>query len=297
MTPSIAVVDIGGTSIKFSSWNSEELCDSTSVKTPDNLEDFYDVIENNVNELKSQKEIVGVAFSSPGSVNKETGIIEGASALPYIHNFKIKNKLEKILELPISIENDANCAALAELTMTYDGKLNNAVFLVIGTGIGGSLIIDKKIVKGSHLLGGEFGYMLVEPNQTLSDICSPVNMARRYNSIMNSTIDGEKLFLLSDQGDLEARKETDLFYTTLSRVIYNLQYSFDPEMVLIGGAISNNEKVINELVKRTKECVDSVEIANVMPNIAACKYKGAANLVGAAIDFETEFGKDFNELD
>lgn len=294
MKKKIATIDIGGTSIKFSTWSSEELCNVTSVDTPKSLEEFYEIIQTEVNKMKALFHLSGVAISSPGSVNKETGCIEGASALPYIHHFPIKQQLEDLLELPVSLENDANCAALAELNKTYHNKLKSAVFLVIGTGIGGSIIIDNTIIKGNHLLGGEFGYMLVDNHYTLSDICSPVNMAKRYNEKSDTHISGKDVFSLSNKGDSLAKTETDNFYSTLAKVIYNIQYSLDPEKIIIGGAISSNDSVIKELKKWVKKCVDTVQIANIVPDITTCQYKGNANLVGAAVDFQNEYGESYN---
>ncbi|MBT8951554.1 N-acetylmannosamine kinase, partial [Lactobacillus delbrueckii subsp. bulgaricus] len=73
------------------------------------------LLTTQVAQMKRDYQIAGVGISSPGAVNKATGIIEGASALPYIHNFRIQPELQRRFELPVSMENDANCAALAEL--------------------------------------------------------------------------------------------------------------------------------------------------------------------------------------
>lgn len=111
----LAAIDIGGTTIKIATWKDNQLQDKHAVDTPKDLESFYQVLTDEVNKIKENTDIKGVAISSPGAVNQKTGIIGGSSAIPYIHNFKIVDELEKRFGLPVSIENDANSAALGEL--------------------------------------------------------------------------------------------------------------------------------------------------------------------------------------
>ena len=89
----LAVIDIGGTTIKFAAWKNNELMDVHAVDTPKSLEEFYEILEHETNDFKKKYDVKGVAISAPGAVNKKTGVIEGASALPYIHNFKIGQEL------------------------------------------------------------------------------------------------------------------------------------------------------------------------------------------------------------
>ena len=176
----LIAIDIGGTTIKIATWINQKLKMAFTIDTPDNLDTFYEELTDAVNEIKANHNIDGVAISSPGAVNKATGVIEGASALPYIHNFKIVPELEKRFGLPVSIENDANCAALAEIADGAAKGCSSMAFLVIGTGVGGSIIINNQIWHGAHLYGGEFGFMIIDGKQ-LSELASPVTMAKRYN--------------------------------------------------------------------------------------------------------------------
>ena len=86
---SLGVIDIGGTTIKFAVWQDQQLVAKTKVTTPTTLAEFYTLLTTQVAQMKRDYQIAGVGISSPGAVNKATGIIEGASALPYIHNFRI----------------------------------------------------------------------------------------------------------------------------------------------------------------------------------------------------------------
>lgn len=151
----IITIDVGGTTIKYALFNesNQTLINKGVVDTPKNLATFYTVIEKIVKKYDRTK-IAGVALSIPGAVNQQTGIIGGISALPYIHNFPIKAALEKRLNLPVSMENDANCAALAEVKSGMAVNMQNVVMLVIGTGVGGAVVINRQLVHGQHLLGG-----------------------------------------------------------------------------------------------------------------------------------------------
>ena len=255
-------------------------------KTPKTLPEFYQCLEETVNELKKQVPIKGVALSCPGEVDQKTGVIGGDSALPYIHGFDIRSELKKRFGLPVSIENDANCAALAEMASGAGKKVKDAIFLVIGTGVGGALVVDKKLHHGAHLLGGEFGYLLLGQEMTVSQIVSPVSIAERYNAKTRQALSGKEVFAKAQTGDKIASVEVDNALQTLALLIYNLQYSFDPELFIIGGAISKNPALISMLEPKLAKLRQKVKAAKLEPKIAVCHYYEQANLLGAAINFK-----------
>lgn len=287
----LAVIDIGGTTIKFAAWKDGSLQDIHAVETPSSPEEFYVILEREVDAFKMKYGVEGVAISSPGAVNRKTGVIEGASALPYIHNFRIQQKLEEIFGLPVSIENDANCAALAELAEGAGRDCQNLIFIIIGTGVGGAVIMNRKVWHGTHLFGGEFGYMAATPTLTLSQAASPVSMARRYNEATGSSVDGKTVFDLADQGDAAAREQVDQMADALGRAIYNLQHSFDPEKFILGGAVSNNPKLVPLLNDAVEAVRNRADIATLKPVIETCVYRGNANLRGAVADFEQTYSE------
>lgn len=159
----IACIDIGGTSLKVAIANDKaELFDQDILPVKDNFDGFMDVIVNWIEEKKETYNIDGVAFSAPGAVDTVSGIIGGASAIPYIHGPNFKQIMKEKLGLPCSIENDANCAALAEVWKGAASDVNDCCFIVSGSSIGGAVIKDKCIHKGKHIHGGEFGYMIAQ---------------------------------------------------------------------------------------------------------------------------------------
>lgn len=290
----LGLVDIGGTSIKFAVMKDDQLEKLEPVKTPQTLEEFYQVLTNKVDSMKAQYQITGVGISSPGAVNKKTGVVEGASAIPYIHNFEIQQALSKRFDLPVSMENDANCAALAELDSGAGRDVSSLLFLIIGTGVGGSVIINHQIWHGAHLFGGEFGFTLVDDKSTLSNFATSVGVAQRYNANSKpiTNYSGKEVFDLADHGDTRAQKEVQTMYYSLAKGIYNLQYSFDPELIVLGGAVSNNPHLIPEVNKEIEKIRKVVKIASIKPEIVPCHYTDEANLRGAAVDFAQTYPKE-----
>ena len=153
-------IDVGGTSIKYGLLDEEgHIIQTQSVKAPLSLLEMYEVFANAYYQYQDFH-LQGIALSMPGAVDSESGVIGGSSAYDYIHGPNIKKDLEEKFKIPVEIENDANCAALAEVWKGAASDVNDCCFIVSGTGIGGAIVKNKKIHKGVHLHGGEFGYMI-----------------------------------------------------------------------------------------------------------------------------------------
>ncbi|WP_303983788.1 ROK family protein [Niallia circulans] len=290
---SLLVMDIGGSSVKFAVWDKEQLVDKGSFITPKTWDEMKQEIIQLKERMGAKYPIDGIAISAPGAVNQIKGVIEGASAVPYIHHFPVIFELEELLGCPISMENDANCAGLAEVWKGAAKGLQNVLFVVIGSGIGGAVIVDGKIRHGKHLFGGEFGYMLLKEDKTFSDLGTAVNMAKRYSDRMGleTPLSGKEVFELAEQGDEVAKEEVETFYHYLATGIYNLQYSFDPEKIIIGGGVSAKEDLLEQLNVYLAKIVESAKIAPFIPEVAICEFQNDANLIGAVYNYELAFGK------
>ncbi|CAJ1195508.1 ROK family protein [Companilactobacillus nantensis] len=282
----LIVIDIGGTSIKYGLWNQREMAISNknNVKTPDTLEEFYGIIKYIADKFKGD-DVQGIGLSIPGAVNQASGIINGVSALPYIHGFPILKELESLTGYKMTMENDASCSALAELSTGAARDFDNIVFLVIGTGVGGAIVIDDHIVYGSHLYGGEFGMMLVQNGQTLSSLGTAVHLAERYNQRYQTNFSGEHILKLADAGDRGAIKEAQVMYDSLAQAIYNLQFVTDPEAIIIGGGVSANNNFLANLKATVSKLMSAWGDTPVLPQIKPAKYRNDANLIGAAYNF------------
>lgn len=279
--------DIGGTDIKHSLITEEgEILNKISYKTPNNLDDFI----NSIADITKTYEIYieGIALSLPGAVDNNLGIINGCSALPYIHGPNIKKLLIEKTGYPIHMENDANCAALAEVWLGIAKEKSDILFLVIGTGVGGAIIKNGEIHSGDHLHGGEFGYMLSDVVDdkilTLSDTGSIAGLIKRVENKLNlnrGSLSGEDVFKMAEDGNTTAKIEIQYFYKKLAEAIYNLQYSFDPQMIILGGAISNRDDLSHNINVEVQSLLNKLKFAKISPTIVPCHFRGDANLIGA----------------
>lgn len=165
--------------------------------------------------------ILGIAVSAPGAVDVSTGVIGGKSAVSGIHGPAWIEELQKCFGLPASIENDANCAAMAEVTFGNGRGCKNLAFVVCGTGIGGAVVIDGKICHGSHLYGGEFGCMVMRDDEgklsTFSLQASTMSLVRRVRKVYpDQEWDGRRVFEEAEKNDSVCRAAVSCFYRKLA---------------------------------------------------------------------------------
>lgn len=292
-------VDIGGTNIKWGVINDKsEVLKKGAFKTPRHegatVEELISKIGDVANGLKTEYELSGLAMSAPGAVNDKEGVIDGASALPYIHGPNIRQLVEGATGLSMHMENDANCAALAEVWKGSAADVNDSLFVVIGTGIGGAVIKDRILHTGKNLMAGEFGYMVFGsdfdekyfPNFSelgaTSQIIIRVETAKGLEA---GTLTGEQVFEMAQQGDQDAIDSIEKFYRTVAVGIFNLQHIYDPEKIVIGGAISSREDIIERIDEKLQFIVDNYSIKSIKPDVVKCTFEGDANLLGAVYNF------------
>lgn len=167
----IVSVDMGGTKILASVINSKKGIIARQKK-PTDIENGTKVYVKDIAELVKKvvksskldaKNIVAVCLGVPGSVNPQTGVIGLAPNLG-IKNYKMKAELEKLIPYPVLLENDVNLGALGIKNYGVGKGATNMLAVFVGTGIGGGVVIDKKMYRGNSFVAGEIGHMLVEKN-------------------------------------------------------------------------------------------------------------------------------------
>lgn len=292
------VFDIGGSSVKHAIMTEDgDFIKKGSYKSErDNFEAFKALMIAEIEKAKKEYNIAGVAISAPGGVDSDTGLIGGASALPCIHGPNFKKVFGEDLGINLELENDANCAALGEVWRGTAKDNNDVLFIVCGTGIGGAVIKDKKIHKGNNLHGGEFGYFILDCERngkdstfkTWSNIGSTGALARgvaNVKGLSENEIDGRKIFELAESGDEDCIKAIDDFYFNNALGIFNLQYTYDPEKIVIGGAISSREDFIDKINEKLDIIMGKITDAKVRPIIDKCKFENDANLLGALFNY------------
>lgn len=289
MTQKLLAIDIGGSSVKAGIWEQEQLTELPSFATPKTWEEMKAYLKSLVEDYEITE---GVAISAPGAVDADEGVIYGVSAVAYLHRFPIKKELAAFLGMPVSFQNDANCAALAEIWQGNGKGLESVALMIIGTGIGGGIALNGKLRTGAHLFGGEFGYQILNYDtlETLSELGSPVMMAKRYSKIK---ADGKKytskdVFAFAAAGEALAQEQIERFYQAISMGIYNVLISLDPDRVLIGGGISTRDDLLPNLEERVQHLLTKNGAKELAADIMPCKFLDQANLIGAIYQFLTE---------
>ena len=290
------VFDIGGSSTKWSILDEVgEFKESGKFSCPSTAEEFFSELIKITNEMKVKYGVTGIAISAPGAVDSETGVIGGLSAIPYIHGPNFKEVLKKTTNLDVEIENDANCAALGECWLGAGKENKDLAFVVCGTGIGGAIVKDKKIHGGIHKHGGEFGYCSViceldgEPKFTSwSKSGSTTALAKKVaklKGLEEGSLDGFEVFELCSKGDEIALKEVNKYYFIMAVGIYNIQYTFDPEVIILGGAISERKEYVDEINKRLDILMNNHLEGTIKPVLKTCRYGNDANKLGALCNY------------
>lgn len=289
------VLDVGGSAIKYALMNEKaEFFEKGQVPTPmDSIESFIDTIGGIYDQYKDG--IEGIAMSMPGRIDSDRGYAHSGGVLLYNYDKDIVSILRKRCPVPITIENDGKCAALAEAWMGSLADCNDGIVVVLGTGVGGGIIKDKKLHRGRHFTAGEFSYIFTN-NPTYEGEYSeiwggqagskglliPVSSVKK---IPLEELDGHKVFKMANDGDQEVLKILDEYCYRLVIQLFNLQYIYDPEKIAIGGGISAQDLLLECIQKNAEKYEKSLKYNIVTPEIVRCKYRNDANLIGALYHF------------
>ncbi|WP_159723038.1 ROK family protein [Enterococcus sp. CSURQ0835] len=286
----ILTIDIGGSSVKSALFD-QTLSDIRRFDSPADWETMRQKLDQLIQSYLRQAEVAAISFSVPGIPNQATGEIEGASSLRYLHGFDFRGYFQAHYPLPIFFENDANCGCIAELQAGAAKDLQSVLFLVIGTGIGGALVVDKKILPGAHRFGGEFGMMLMEHDgqfKEWSELGSAVHMGRKFSQLKGKTYQGTDVFELAAVGDERAQTLCEELYHYLALGIYNLQYSFDPQAFVLSGGIVNQPELLANISRKLQVIMGYGQRCPIVPQLRVATFGSQANLIGAGLVAQTE---------
>lgn len=265
-------IDVGGTNIKAGVVDGRgNLLNKDSIPT---LADrpYNEVIADMAKVSISAAEGAGVSISDiksigigiPGSCDDERGMVTLACNLNF-NNVPLRSELQKHIKVPVHLGNDANCAALGEYYM-LDEKPRNMIFVTLGTGIGGGIIIDKKLYTGFNATAGEIGHiMLVKGGRECG--CGRRGCWEAYGSVtglilstkeaieknpeslmakmtLDDKISGRTAFDAAREGDAAARTVISTWAEYVAEGVIDLINLFQPEVISIGGAISAESDMI-----------------------------------------------------
>ncbi len=184
----VLAADLGGTNLRVAAINENgNICYQTRTNTPKQgdadkiVELILKLAEENCRAAASAGEVSGFTVAVPGTVNPVSKIISNAPNVPALENFPLAVTLSNKLNLPVDIENDANAAAVGENWLGASKGFQNSICVTLGTGVGGGIIIDGKILRGVDGTAAEIGHICVEPNGVLCG-CSSYGCVEQYSS-------------------------------------------------------------------------------------------------------------------
>lgn len=303
-------IDIGGTSIKSGVVNHQgEVITKHAVTTPKNdneafLEALYESVTKVMAEAKiTASDIKAIGIGNPGVVDRERGILLEAHNIGF-ENVPARQYLrEHIADVPVLVENDANCAALGEFYRAQNSK--NFVFVTLGTGIGGGIIINGKLFTGANGAAGELGHIVTHIDGRQCS-CGRKGCWEAYASVTglikttkenlgevkgispDEEITGRTVFDLARRGDAGAKRIRDMWIEEISVGIVNIANIFQPDELVIGGAISKEGSVLLDPIADyvQKNAYSSDRIGS--PRIVISRVGGDAGIIGAALLYKNQ---------
>ena len=255
-------IDIGGTSIKYGVLDGTgEIFINGSITTKvtqtENfiLQDLKKLIKDILEQYVTY-DIKGICVSSAGVVNPEKGeIVYSGPTIPGYTGTKIKEEIEKEFDIRCEVENDVNCAGLGEYWKGAGKGSKSMVCMTIGTGIGGSVILDGKLLNGIGYTAGEIGYMDVN-GQFIQEVASSrflvkkVQEEKEKKEGTKQNITGVDVFELAKKGDEICIDAIDMLIENLAVGIRNIMYLLNPEIVIIGGGITAQKEYLEERIRK-----------------------------------------------
>ncbi|MEK4973196.1 ROK family protein [Niallia sp. FSL R7-0648] len=281
--------DVGGTYVKYGLIEDSHIVQKGKFKTDKfDKDSFLSSLAAKIEELSLLASIKGIGISFPGFIDTVNGVPILAGAITSINGVNIVNEVKRRLTMdcPIYIENDANCAAIAE---KYNGAAidnNDFILLTLGTGVGGAIYYQNQTMKGHSYRAGELGMMLTDygrfPNKTLHELASTSALIslykEKYRLPPEVEITGEEIFSLINDYKVEAIIREWSKYVAVA--IFNSVVIFNPEKVLIGGGISQNPA----LYPYINEALNSIPYwQDFMIPVEICKHYNDSGLWGAYI--------------
>lgn len=248
-------------------------------------------------------DVAGVGIGCPGAIDNANGVCTYSNNL-HMDHANIAEEFRKHLDLPVNLENDANAAALGEYAINGNG-VNNFVFVTLGTGVGGGIILDGKIFRGFNGVGAELGHTVVNQDgemcncgrrgcwEAYASVSALIRLTREAmdnapDSLMHEEakkegkVSGMTSFAAAKKGDKAAQAVVDKYFEYIGVGITNIVNTFQPEKVVIGGSIS---KEGDYLLKPVQKYVEAHDYNRYMKKakIEIATLFGDAGIIGAAL--------------
>ena len=306
-------IDLGGTNIVASVVDDKYniiATGKTPTAVPRSAEEIFDDIAAVCREAMDKAgltiaDISSVGLGTPGTVN-ENGIIEFANNLGF-NNVPAREMLkERLGDLPIYIDNDANCAALGEAYAGCGNGSQNFVAVTLGTGVGSGIIVNGKIVTGVNCAGGECGHMVIvvdgEPCscgrkgcwEAYASATARIRQTRKAmeenpDSIMHEVarqegkVSGRTAFDAMRKGDIAAIKVVDNYIKYVACGLINIVNALQPEIICVGGGICNEGETLMKPLRRFVQAERYSIHSKIQTRIMKAELGNDAGIIGASL--------------
>jgi len=264
---------------------------SATVKAIANLVlEAESILHSQLTDLKDCKGLVGIGI--PGAISSKTGLIKNSNSVCLIGE-DLQGDIEKVLERPVKLANDANCFALSEAT---DGSAagKTVVFgVIIGTGCGGGVVMNGQILNGVNAIGGEWGHnplpWMVAEDVAIGCYCglqgcnetflSGTGLQAHYKHRTKLSLSAQEIVQLAKEGDKSAIKQMEDYTIWLAKGLASVINVVDPDVIVLGGGMSNVESLYVDVPKIWHKWVFSDEVNT---QLRPPKFGDASGVRGAA---------------
>ena len=260
------------------------------IQSPKNYQKTISDITNIVNNIEKKfKKNLNVGICHPGSTNLETGFIQNAFNSPWLNNQTFSKDISKSLNRNVYCENDANCFALSE---AFDGSAKNfkTVFgIILGSGCGGGLVIDKKIIIGPNSFTGEWGHIPIgkpDSETNIEEYISGKGLERKFTARFNKNLSAHEIFKNAKDNSQDEIEIIDEFKKKLARSLSLIINVIDPDAIVFGGGVSNEIESLDEIKKTTEKYLsnfNNIKNVNLKTIFLKPKFGDASGVRGAAI--------------
>lgn len=281
-------IDIGGTNVKYAELNNAaNIIEQGKIKTSHDKEQFLKNIDQIV-EKYVKKEIKGIAFCAPGKIAHTK--IHFGGALPFLDGIDFAVRYKKY-DIPVTVINDGKASVLAENWLGSLKDMQNCAAITLGTGVGGGIIVNGKLLNGAHFQAGELSFLQLNMKEPGFDgfaggYASAVLMIRNVNEAIENDdeTDGLAAFEAINNGNEKAKKIFDEYCKRIAAIIIDIQAVVDLDAIAIGGGISAQPIVVQGINQAYDKVLADNELIRktfTRPKIVEAKFKNEANLYGA----------------
>ena len=290
----IALMDIGGTSIKYGIIDPETEQYKLLGELTTNVREPNFQVENRIDEVIrrgfSQYKINGISISTAGIVDNQSGVIVYANKnIPNYKGTKLKENLEEKYEIPVTIENDVNSALLGELHFGLLKEVHSALMITIGTGVGGALYINNEIYEGFSHSAGEIGYAIIN-GKNIEKIASTTALVRNVKDrVGKKDIDGHWIFQQAiEQNNSVCIEEINNLMVNIAFLINNYVALINPEVVILGGGIMEQSAFLKPLIVEKFNELNKNKFVIENTKIEFAKLGNQAGLLGAYCHYKNQ---------